>query len=495
MRRLSLVLLVLVTPPTFGCSALRDAFSSRADVAARANDQTLSVERLAGWAGASKQVPLDPLTMSRVSRYWVEYTLLADALASGKDLRDSATAAVVMWPVVSRLKYQHFHEQLAAAHTLTSQQVDSAFQAGQVRIFQHILFQVPNRPSGPKADTAAARKSDAQKRRQAEQLLPQARSAGAGFAQLASRYSDDPGSKVAGGSLGVSTRGQFVPQFDEAAWILPPGGVSPVVRTQFGYHIIRRPPLAEVRDSFRVGLQEQLARTSDSLHMDSLTVTRKVQVTDRAPDYAKAAVQDIDAARSSHRVLVKYRGGSMTVSDFVRWLGALDPQILQALPQATDDQIKQFLKSLAQQQLMLQQADSAKIGLSADDWQHVRAQHDSTMTMIESVLNLTPQMVRDSGGSSSEQRRNFATGRVNDYFERVFRGRARFFPLPSFLADTLLATARWDVDEAGVRRAVERGQEIRADSSSAPRVTPAPGPAPIDTSRRQGGGTGGANPR
>ena len=49
----------------------------------------------------------------------------------------------------------------------------------------------------------------------------------------------------------------------------------------------------------------------------------------------------------------------MEVRDFTRWLGALDPQILQALPQATDDQISQFLKSLAQQQLMLDQADSA----------------------------------------------------------------------------------------------------------------------------------------
>jgi len=62
MRRLSLVLLALVFP-VVGCNALRDAFTSRADVAARANDQALTVERLAAWAGSSKQVPLDPLTM------------------------------------------------------------------------------------------------------------------------------------------------------------------------------------------------------------------------------------------------------------------------------------------------------------------------------------------------------------------------------------------------------------------------------------------------
>jgi hypothetical protein len=137
---------------------------------------------------------------------------------------------------------------------------------------------------------------------------------------------------------------------------------------------------------------------------------------------------------------------------------------------------------------MLEQADSAKVTLTADDWRRVRNEHDSTMVMISSLLNLTPQVLRDSAGTKPDDRVNFASGRVNDYFDRVFHGRARFYPLPSFLADTLLADARWNVDAAGVRRAVERGQEIRADStpaSAAPRMTPAPGPPPIDTTKRQ----------
>jgi len=489
MRRVSLVLLALTAMTLFGCDALRDAFSPRADVVARANDQTLTVERLAGWAGQSKQVPLDPLTLGRVSRYWVEYTLFAEALASGKDLRDSAMVATAMWPVVSRLKWQRFHDRIAAGHNLTTQQVDSAYQAGQYRVFQHILFRVaPSQGSeGGATDTNALAKIDRQKRRQAEQLLPQARTAAARFAQLASRYSDDPGSKVAGGSLGLATRGQFVPEFDAAAWQLAPGGVSPVVKTQFGYHIIRRPLLAEVRDSFRTGVQDRISRHGDSLYVDSLVIKRKVEVVSRAPAYAKAAVQDMDAARSSSRVLVQYRGGSLKVRDFARWLDALDPQILGALPQANDEQINQFLKSLAQQQLMLEQADSAKVTLTAEDWQRVRDEHDSTMVTIRSILSLTPQVLRDSGGKSPGDRVNFALRRVNDYFDRVFHGRARFFPLPAFLADTLLAQARWNVDAAGVRRAVERGQEIRADSTqaSAPRMTPAPGPPPIDTTRRR----------
>src|SRR5216117_1313484 len=142
MRRVSLVLLALTSLTLAGCGALRDAFSPRANLVARANDQTLTVEQLAGWAGPSKQVPLDPVTLSRVSRYWVEYTLFAEALASGKDLRDSATAATAMWPVVSRLKWQRFHDRIVTGHDLTPQQLDSAYQSGPYRVFQHILFRV-----------------------------------------------------------------------------------------------------------------------------------------------------------------------------------------------------------------------------------------------------------------------------------------------------------------------------------------------------------------
>ncbi|HEV8381588.1 MAG TPA: peptidylprolyl isomerase [Gemmatimonadales bacterium] len=482
MRRLSLVLLALTPLLLAGCQPLRDAFSARERVAARANDQTLTVDQLARWAGPSKQVPLDPATLARVSRYWVEYALFAEALATGKNLRDSATTVRAMWPMVSGLKMRRFHDRLTAGNTLTAEQVESAYAVGPYRLFQHILFRVTP-PAG--GDTTAARRVDSQKRRQAEQVLAQARTAGSRFAQLATRYSEDPGSKVNGGSLGLSTRGAYVSEFDNAAWELPPGAVSPVVRSQFGYHIIRRPPLAEVRDSFRVELQNRLGREIDSLYNDSLTIKRKVQPVGRAAAYAKAAVQDLDAARASHQVLVKYRGGSLKVSDFVRWLDATDPRVLSAFPQARDEEINDFLKGMARQQLMLEQADSAGVTLTAEDWQSVRAQHDSTMVMVSSFLSLSPEVLRDSAGKSPEDRINFALGRVNDYFDRVFHGRARFYPLPAFLADTLLAQANWDVDEAGVRRAVERGQEIRSDSTSAPRIAPAPGPAPVDTTQRR----------
>ena len=58
------------------------------------------------------------------------------------------------------------------------------------------------------------------------------------FADLAKEYSDDTGSGAAGGDLGEFTRGTMAKPFEEAAFALPVGGISPVIETKFGYHII-----------------------------------------------------------------------------------------------------------------------------------------------------------------------------------------------------------------------------------------------------------------
>jgi parvulin-like peptidyl-prolyl cis-trans isomerase-like protein len=479
MRRLGLMVLVLSVA---GCGALHDAFSAHPVEAATVGDQELTVERLADLSSKVKGMPLQADNVQRLADLYVDYTLFALALADGKALTDSATVLAAMWPLVSQLKYEHFHERLAAARThFAAAQVDSAYQAGNVRMFQHILLQVP-----PSATPAVSQ----QKETQAKGLLAQINAAhGANFAALARRYSDDPGSKQSGGMLNASGRGAFVPQFEDAAWQLAPGGVSGVVRSSFGYHIIRRPPLAEVRDSFTVGLQDVMSSRQDSLYMAGIDTLRRLKITDGAGAAVREAIQDVNAARTDGHTLVSYRGGSFKVRDLIHWIHALDPQVSQAIPTASDAQISQLLRALTQRSILLNQADSAGVRLTAEDWAELRAAHDSTMQRLETALELNSQVLHDSATTPAGRVR-LATTHVDAYLDKLVGGRSTFVPVPPFLADALRAGRPWSVNQAAIVRAAERGRAMRTAADSlrgqprpnnepVPGVRPAPGPAPI----------------
>jgi peptidyl-prolyl cis-trans isomerase SurA len=72
----------------------------------------------------------------------------------------------------------------------------------------------------------------------AEQILIEIAD-GADFAELATKYSDDRGSAKQGGDLGPTARGTLVPEFEAVAYQLDTGEISPIVETEFGFHIIQ----------------------------------------------------------------------------------------------------------------------------------------------------------------------------------------------------------------------------------------------------------------
>lgn len=162
----------------------------------------------------------------------------------------------------------------------------------QVKV-RHILIAVP---SGADAKTDAAAKA------KAEDLLKQIKSGG-NFADLASKNSDDPGSKTQGGELGWLDRGKTVPEFDKMAFSLAPGQTSDVVKTQFGYHILQvedkktahMRPLAEVRGEIVPVLEQQKAGAAEQ----SLA-------TQLAGDAKKNGLEKAAAAKGLHVVTTDY---------------------------------------------------------------------------------------------------------------------------------------------------------------------------------------------
>jgi peptidyl-prolyl cis-trans isomerase D len=97
---------------------------------------------------------------------------------------------------------------------------------------RHILLKTP--AAGP--DGKVDQKAEDAARAKAEDVLKQVK-AGGNFAELAKKYSEDTSAKE-GGALGWIGKGSTVPEFEKAAFSLPKGGTSDLVKSSFGFHII-----------------------------------------------------------------------------------------------------------------------------------------------------------------------------------------------------------------------------------------------------------------
>jgi peptidyl-prolyl cis-trans isomerase D len=118
---------------------------------------------------------------------------------------------------------------------------------------RHILLNTQGKPPAEEAKIKA----------QAEDLLKQVK-AGANFAELVKKYSEDPGSKNNGGEYTVQKNGQMVAEFENAAFSLKPGE-SDLIKTSYGYHIVqvmqhdpaRIKPFTEVKDQIAADWKKQ----------------------------------------------------------------------------------------------------------------------------------------------------------------------------------------------------------------------------------------------
>lgn len=148
--------------------------------------------------------------------------------------------------------------------------------------------------------------------------------AGKDFATLAVFYSEDPGSAVKGGELGMQSRGTFVPEFDATALSLKEGQISDPFKTQYGYHIMQLMEKQGEKYSARHILlkpkvnQEDLQKAKNELEeiynlikLDSLT-------------FEQAAVKHSDEEESKNQNgnLVNFAIGSTKFE-----MSQLDPQI------------------------------------------------------------------------------------------------------------------------------------------------------------------------
>jgi hypothetical protein len=440
MRRAGLAISLLILT---GCSSFREVFTSHAETAARVGEHQLKSAYVAEIINRVGGPAANPDAAEVVAGIWVDLQLFGDRIARGTLKPDSALFERLLWPQLAQTRSSAWHDSIIARRGgPTAASADSTYNAGELRMFQHVLIQ----PTGnTPADSAKARA-------EAERLLPLAR---ADFAKTATEHSADLQNKNNKGYLPVTGKGAFVAEFDTVAWKLTPGQMSGVVRSSFGFHIIRRPPLGEVRDRFLTQLKQSSLARQDSIYFAELTSKNAIKVKPGAPAAARSALSDLAAAHKSGKELVSFRNGSFTVADFARWMTAMQPAQLAQVRQANDTLITQFLTNLAQNTVLLREADSAGIRVTPLVYGGLVQQYKGTLADLAQSIGLTGPEFSDSSKKPVSERLKLAGEKVDAFFDKLTKGEVQYKQPPPTLSSELRATGDYKIYQAGIARAGE----------------------------------------
>ena len=118
--------------------------------------------------------------------------------------------------------------------------------------------------------------------------------AGEDFATLAKEFSQDPGSAVEGGYLGFFKRRELVPEYEAAALRLEPGGLSPIVESQFGFHLIQLIERKGDSYSTRHILLKPETGTADTNEASKELAKIRLRILADSVSFAKAAKDNSD---------------------------------------------------------------------------------------------------------------------------------------------------------------------------------------------------------
>jgi hypothetical protein len=414
----------------------------RSDVAAEAGGAALAPAQLGEWVAKvpGRQPALRDAEF--VATVWTDYTLLGQAVERGDSLADAATIEAALLPDLGLQLLRAWHDTLVARRPrVPADRVDSIYAHDTVRVFQHILLRV--RDPQDVREVGAVRAS-------ADSLFALARDTTTDFAALAMARSQDSATAASGGWLPVGTRGIMPPEFERGAWGLAPGALAGL-GSRFGFHIVRRPLLAEARDRLTQYAESLATRAADARQLDSLTTASGLAVTEEAVPALRAFFTD-PATRGTGAVLATWEGGQLGLADVARWIDLLPPRGYLDLRGASDLALEAFAKELGQQSLMLEQARAAGITVTPLQRAILDSAYRRNLAAAKALLGLAEGAALPQGEGAA---------RVAGLIEGLTTDRERWRPLPGALAALLRERAGYRLHPAGLAAALEAARTAR----------------------------------
>jgi hypothetical protein len=474
---LSAAAAVLALTFTTACDGLKEAMTAHVDTVARAGSQELSVDQLATLLGQVQMPPRKDIALT-LANTWIDYQLVGQVAASGDTTIDNKALDQALWMPIASLKARKYIDAVSknwgVEDTAAARKM---YDNGDLLAASHILVLTKGKPESDKAAAKA----------RAEKLRAQVTSAN--FASMAQKNSDDKGSAVQGGSLGVFPKGMMVPEFEKALLALKPGEISPVIETQFGYHIIRRATYDEVKTQLLQNAKGRSRQVAESTFVANLQKSGEMQLKADAGANARTVLNDPDSHAKDGTVLATSKAGDFTAGRLAQWLAALPMQAVMQqrmqLQGAPDSIVANMLvKNFVTNELVLRAADSAKMGPTPQEIADLHKNFISARDNTWMQLGVDPHTLADStknGGKAD--REAYAARHLNDYLAAVAHGRAQYVEVPGPVARALRDENKVSLNQAGLDRAVERAAKVRATADSAKRASQPPSviPMPGDT--------------
>ena len=442
-----------------------------ATLVAKAGDQTLTAATLSVPFGQSRRT-LRIEEVRAAADLWLDYQLLARAVASMDTLRDPSIVEDALWGPIANAKARKWYQLRQPTWPLEPTNPEELYRAGQILTAKQILLDVPQRVT-PFERTVIRGRVDSLR----QQLTPE------NFSRVASRISADSLSRNAGGQLPAWPAGRnlMLPVFEQAIQLTKPGSISGIIATEFGVHIVYRPTWAEAERLVRPAVAELVRFRAESTYFHALETTRSVVVLPGVAALARTIAQRPDLYADSTTVLATIRGGDFTAATLVRWLRAYPPTegISTQLTTAPDTLVPNVLRRIIRNELFVRQADSAGITITVDER---RGFEEDLRLQIESAvgtLGFARRMVPDSiWALTTPQRQAFFATRANAQFASIVRGIAAPVQVTPSLRQLL--RARYPdatIDAQGLQQALDHAITVRMRSDTAA------APKPADTTR------------
>lgn len=459
MKRSSLLVLALSATTLAACGGLGEAFSAHTDVVAKAGPHELSVTRLGELLGKAKLgLPVNKEVATLITRdLWVPYQLLGLAAAHSDSLGDPKAIDAAAAGMLENARLGRFMESVAAKLPVDTGS-EAAYLSGKNGLYsaRHILLMFPQDATPLQKDSL---------RKKAESVRIQVTSAN--FAEMAKKFSGDNTAQN-GGDLGVFPLGGMVKPFSDALAKLKPGEISPIVETPFGFHIIQRNTWDQAKSAYAAQAGGRGRQLAESTYIAGLQATAKIELKSDAATTMKEIAKDPLNMRSSKTVLATYQGGQLTAGRLALVLLA-SPQsarLSQQITGAPDSLVTQYVKNMAQRDVLLQRADSMKVAVTPEELTSLHRDFVQAVVQSWAAMNLDPKSLADSG-KTVDAREKIAAARVEAFLDRIMAGGVQPLPIPSPLQIVLMDKYPSKTNAAGIDRAVELAAKLRATADSA----------------------------